>query len=130
VENRIAHEFKWKIYYGDETSVTNLNCSPWDIPTRNVQAIIVCDQNHGWYCCRACDYYWYHEHLDTWYSGEIFGLFDYLDSPGKKRVCFGRSISDKEYQKILDTAMHDMNLPSKTGWNPNEIKPNTLTNSS
>jgi len=111
---------RWKIYYGNNTSYSDLDGVAWNAPALNVQAVVVSDENHGWYVCRAVDYYWYFPEEDRWYCGEIFGLWDYLSSPGQKRVLFGRTIGDKEYQTILDKAMNDPELPPKTGWNIGE----------
>jgi hypothetical protein len=83
METSITTPFKWKIYYGDFSSISNKESS-------------------------------------VWYSSEIFGLWDYLDSPGQKRVLFGRSIEDEDYQKILNFTMNDLSIPTKTGWPAHE----------
>jgi hypothetical protein len=113
----------WRIYYGDGSIYDDSQGSPWDAPALNAQAVVVSDPEHGWYCCRADDFYWYIEAEDRWYSGERFGLFDYLTQPGMKKVIFGRSIPDWEYRKLLDRAMNDPDLPKKTGWQAHERRP-------
>lgn len=112
--------FRWRIYYGDGTAYDSRDGEAWDAPAVNVQAVVVSDPEHGWYCCRADDFYWYLEDEDRWYSGERFGLFDYLTQPGRRKVLFGRSIPDREYRAILDRAMNDPDLPQKTGWQADE----------
>lgn len=113
---------RWKIFYGDGTTYSDLNGDAWDAPPVNVQAVVVSDPQHGWYCCRADDFYWYIPEENRWYSGERFGMFDYLTQPGMKKIIFGRSIPDWEYQQILDRAMNDPDLPAKTGWQAHERK--------
>lgn len=115
--------FRWRIYYGDGSTYDRRDGEAWDAPAVNVQAIMVEDREHGWYCCRADDFYWYLPDEDRWYSGERFGLFDYLTQPGQRKVLFGRSIPDSEYREILDRAMSDPDLPEKTGWQAYERSP-------
>lgn len=112
--------FRWRIYYGDGSVYDNGMGSAYDAPAVNVQAVVISDRDHGWYCCRSDDFYWYLPEEDRWYSGERFGLFDYLTQPGMKKALFGRSIPDWEYQRILDIAMNDPDLPKKTGWQAKE----------
>jgi hypothetical protein len=111
---------RWRIYYGDGSTYDDSNGAAWDAPAVNVQAVVVADRDNGWYICRADDHYWYREGDDSWYSGDRFGLFDYLTQPGRKRVLFGRSIGNIEYRQILDRAMNDPDIPTKTGWKPDE----------
>lgn len=108
---------RWRIYYGDGTT---WNDDAFAAPARNVQMIAVADPNHGWYLCRSSDYYWYLADSDTWQSGDLFGLFDYLIEPGKKRVLFGRTITNREFEAILTRAYNDPEIPQKTGWQPRE----------
>jgi hypothetical protein len=111
---------RWRIYYGDGTTYDDSQGPAWDAPARNVQAIVVSDPDHGWYILRADDFYWYLADEDRWYSGDRFGMYDYLLDPGAKRILFGRSIPNAEYARILDRAMGDKLLPEKTGWRPDE----------
>jgi hypothetical protein len=114
---------RWKIFYGDGTTYSDSDGTAWDAPPVNVQALVVNDPQHGWYCCRADDFYWYIPEEDRWYSGERFGMFDYLTQPGMKKIVFGRSIPDDEYQTILNRAINDPDLPQKTGWQAHERRP-------
>lgn len=112
--------FRWRIYYGDGATYDDGDGSAFDAPAVNVQAVVVADPEHGWFCCRADDYYWYWPDQDRWYSGDTFGLFDYLTQHGPRKVLFGRSISDHEYREILNRAVTDPDLPTKTGWQAHE----------
>lgn len=113
---------KWRIYYGDNSVFDDIQGTAWEVPARDVQMIAVADPEHGWYLCRSNDYYWYLPEMDAWQGGDIFGLWDYLIEPGKKRVLFGRTISNSEFQKILTRAYNDQ---PKTGWQPGEWRPSS-----
>lgn len=109
---------RWRIYYGDESIYESEN--PWDAPGSNVQMIANADPNHGWALEMGRDYYWYEEEVDQWFNGDLFGLYDYLLRPGRKKVLFGRTLGEEQYKKILKRALNDQTLPQKTGWNPGE----------
>lgn len=114
------NKFRWRIWYGDETIFDARNGTAYEAPARNVQLITNANQDHGWYACRVNDYYWYRPETDSWMGGDIFGLFDYLIEPGVKRVLFGRTIADDVYDRIFSKALKDPDLPTKTGWRPDE----------
>ena len=110
---------RWKIYYSGAT-FSDLDGSAYDAPARDCQMIACSDQDHGWYLCRSDHYYWYLPDSDLWQGGDMFGLFDYLIEPGQKRVLFGRTISNDEFQAVLSLATNDPDLPQKTAWRPGE----------
>jgi hypothetical protein len=109
---------RWRIYYGDGTHYDGPD--PYTAPTRNVQVILTANPDHGWDVCRYDDYYWHLPDLDSWGGGDKFGLFDYLIEPGPKRVLFGRTIANADFQAIFARACADQSLPVKTGWMPRE----------
>lgn len=112
---------RWKIFYGDGTSVTDEDCEPENVPKRDVQAITVEDKDRGRRVEYSTDFYIWTDH--GWRGCDQFGFFDYLISPGSKVVLFGRSLSDAEYNKVLHTATHDDYLPAKSAWGELERRP-------
>lgn len=110
----------WRIYYGDGS---HYDGDPYLAPARNVQMVAVSDPEHGWYLCRSNDFYWYLADTDTWQGGDHFGLWDYLIEPGPKKVLFGRTIGNAEFEAILVRAYNDPEIPQKTGWRPGEHRP-------
>ena len=112
---------RWRIYYGDGSTYGDGDA--FAAPSQNVQLIANSDPDHGWYLCRATDYYWYLPEEDRWYCGDIFGLFDYLLQPGPRKVLFGRSIPSKEFNALVERAHNDPEIPQKTGWQPYEHRP-------
>jgi hypothetical protein len=113
---------RWRVYYGDGSIYDDDNGEAWDAPTRNVQFVLTSSPEHNWDLCRFYDYYWYLPELDRWSGGDIFGLFDYLIEPGQKKVLFGRTITNAEFQKVFDRACADQSAPMKTGWQLRERK--------
>jgi hypothetical protein len=109
---------RWIIYYGDGTEYSNQDGSVFDAPARNVQVIAQEDPDTGQTFARSSDYYWWTD--AGWHSGDWFGLFDYLVEPGPKKVLFGRTIGNREYEAILQKALNNTYLPPKSAWRPNE----------
>lgn len=107
----------WTIYYGDGLTYDERDGDAYAAPARDVQMVAVADPDHGWYLCRSNDYYWYLSETDVWQGGDVFGLWDYLIEPGPKKVLFGRTVSNAEFEKILMRAYADQ---SKTAWRPRE----------
>lgn len=46
------------------------------------------------------DYYVWKFREEGWTGVDIFGLFDYLQLPGWKKVLFGRTVSNEVYEKV------------------------------
>jgi hypothetical protein len=109
---------RWRIYYGDG-SVFDPG-DPFQAPALNVQMVANGDRDHGWSLVRQVDYYWYDESIDEWNGGDIFGLWDYLQLPGHKKVVFGRNTTNANFNTIFQRALNDPDIPQKTGWRPRE----------
>lgn len=92
---------KWKIYYGDGSTYEG---KPENAPTKDVQ-VIIAQENGEWYLAHKKDYYWWEN--DTWYEGDIFGLWDYMTRPGWKKVLFGRTLKTDRYDQILKRAIKE-----------------------
>lgn len=95
---------EWRIYYGDGTTYQG---SPEEAPERGVQAIAQVHPDVGWAATSSSDYYVYLPH-DWWQGVDVFGLWDYLATPGWKRVLFGRTVNNAEYKAILERAFADL----------------------
>lgn len=106
---------RWCIYYADGSFLRDCDISPENVPRRGIQVIAVEDNDAGQAFLRNNDYYWWDYEIDSWSSGDIFGLFDYLLEPGVKIVLFGRTISNDEYRAIMIKAVSgDDYLPRKS----------------
>jgi hypothetical protein len=81
---------KWRIYYGDGSLYSDGDGSPFDAPGRDVQAIAVEDAQVGRTIHSRRDFYWWSS--IGWWGGDLFGLYDYLLTPGPRKVIFGRSL--------------------------------------
>ena len=104
---------RWKIYYDDKPAYSG---DPYLAPGRGVQIIVQHDPDNGKYLCFNHDYYWYLSDDDRWEGGNLFGMYDYLLTPGPdKRVIFGRIISNDRFQEIFNRAYNDSDFPPKTG---------------
>jgi hypothetical protein len=108
----------WKIYYSDGTTYTGV---PENAPAFGVQVIVHQDKEHGKYLVHNYDYYWYLN--NRWEGGDIVGLIDYLAFHRPSIVCFGRIISNEEFQEIYSTALMDKDFKPKTAYSFREKKP-------
>jgi hypothetical protein len=111
------------IYYGDGDVIQDT--SPFEIHKRSdVQVIIQPDENVVWYSQCGDDYYIWRNR--RWWGVDIFGLFDYLLQSGRKCVLFGRTIDNKDFQRIFMEAKHRMKELTgheKVAYKPEERKP-------
>lgn len=87
---------KARVWYSDGTYQDE---PPY--PPTGVQVIVMPNPEGGIMTACKTDYYVKRE--DKWYGVDIFGLFDYLMDSGL--VLFGRTISGKKFQRILETAL-------------------------
>lgn len=108
--------WQWTIWYANGVPVSNLDCEPDEVDERDVQVITKRDSEAGWVTVTGCDYYVFDlQNSDrNWTGVDLFGLWDYLASPGWKRVLFGRMVTNNEYDGIMTRALSDPELPEKT----------------
>ena len=106
------------IYYSDQV----YEGGPEDAPTRDVQAIVQSAEGVGWAMQHTADYYVWRADLDEWRGTDIFGLWDYLARDGWKKVLFGRTISNDEFNAVYQRAKRDRN-EKKTGFQSRERQP-------
>lgn len=110
---------KWKIYYSDGTSYSDIDGSPFDAPARDVQVIAIEDSNVGKTFVGKEDMYWYKD--GRWFGGDMFGLYDYLIDNGPRKVIFGRVLDNDNFKKIMKLAIEDNYLPTKSARVTGEI---------
>lgn len=109
----------WRIYYGDGSTYSDEDGPVEGAPSLNVQAIVQRDPSiHGTgrFVLHGggqrpnrvpVDYYCWDREQGIWLGTDLFGLFDYLQRPGWKRVLFGRTLNDGAYQEIIYKAGED-----------------------
>lgn len=97
---------RWRIYYDGGDVFTDEDGPPDRAPAVGVLAIAQ-PPGTGARAEFNCDFYWWHEPLERWVGGDLFGLVDYLQRPGWKRVLFGRTVARSEYDRIVTAALAD-----------------------
>ena len=102
---------RWRIYYDDREPFTDRDGPPELAPGSGVQAIVQWKRATGFEVLNGEHYYTWTG--DRWLSMNEHGLWDYLSTPGWKKVLFGRYISDELYNDILRAAKHDPDFPAK-----------------
>ena len=111
----------WRIWYDGGGTYANTDGSPYDAPARGIQAIAQAEPAVGRQINAHRDFYWWDEAKQQWFGGDLFGLWDYLIEPGPKKVCFGRSVKNEEYQDVIKRVLADTDLPAKSARHPEEV---------
>lgn len=107
---------KWKIFYGDGSTFSDEDGSPYYAPRDNVQVIIGADPETGRYIIAKFDAYWWDIERDRWFGGDRVGEWDYMRQLGPRVVLYGRFIGNNEYDACATAAQLDPNFPQKCGW--------------
>ena len=111
----------WRVYYGDMTSFSSADGSPYDAPRLNVQCIAGADPSVGRYMVSDKDAYWWEPELERWFGGDRRGEWDYLCRLGQRVVLYGRAIADDQYNACMAAAKADPDLPPKTARGRGEL---------
>ena len=106
----------WKVFYDDGSAVTS-DTPIEHVPPLGVEVIALIDETMGRKLIFRYDFYYFQ---GMWFGSDIFGMFDYLQRPGMKRVLFGRTISEEAFREIYARAVDDPDLPPKSAWLPRE----------
>ena len=107
------------IYYSDGSTWEG---SIEEAPTRDVQVIVQPCPTTGWAMQHTHDYYVWREELNEWRGTDAFGLWDYLARDGWKKVLFGRTLTNEEFNEIYQRAKQERN-ERKSGFRPGERHP-------
>ena len=100
---------RWKIYYGDGSTYSDRDGSPFYAPSINVQVIAreLASSPTGFSLMHGKDAYFWRENLG-WNGCDQAGLWDYLlNTIGPKQVIFGRSIRDDVYWATVERASRE-----------------------
>lgn len=105
----------WRVYYGDGSTFSNEDGGPEFAPALDVQAIVqpVHDEYEpGRHVLSGRDglrdyYVWLGDEHQSWDIVDSFGMWDYLQRPGWKRILLGRTIPTARFREILYRATHD-----------------------
>ena len=100
---------KWRIYYGDDSTYSDRDGSPFDAPQTNVQAVVTempGSPTGKRVNLRQDHFYW--SKINGWVGCDWSGMWDYwMNYKGPKAVIFGRSLSDSEFQRINKRAFDE-----------------------
>jgi len=106
---------KFRIYYGDGSTYSDRDGSPYDAPAEDVQIIAIEMDTpqgfgliHGGESERGCDVYMYRD--GTWFGSDKngHGLASYLRELGPRKVIFGRTMTSTDaFWKIVGRASRE-----------------------
>jgi len=111
-------DFRWRIYYVDDSSFGNGDGEPQDAPGGGVVAVVQEDSRVGVTVHHQNDFYVFAEEFGGWYGVDVFGLTQYLMRPGFKIVKLGEVMTTKKYLALIHTIKQDPDLPTKSARYP------------
>jgi len=111
---------KFKVFYVDGTVYTG---TVEATPTDNVLVIVEYSKEHGRRLVTNGDYYCWDEKRQRWFPGDMMHFIQYLREYGMKRVLFGRTVDNEEWNEVMKRATSDPDFPPKTGYDFLEDKP-------
>lgn len=108
---------RWRIYYGDGSTYSDVDGSPEQSSHFNVQVIVVRDQDvgrrlifgHAWYVFK--DYLWFG--ID---DTEALIIQFLQDADKIRAVRAGMIVSPQAFKKIYAMAKNDPDFPEKSGY--------------
>lgn len=101
----------WRIYYDDGGTFDSTLGEPWEAPKVGVIVIAQQHKEVGYELIDGANFYYYEAERRGFYGGSEFTIFDHLMRAKRQCVFFGRMVTDKEYNAIVDRA--DKELPEK-----------------
>lgn len=99
----------FRIYYDGGSTYDG---APENAPAFGVLVIVQVDKEHGRELVQGKDYFVWKD--NKWYTVDFVGMVDYLQTPGWKRVLFGRMVNQDEWYKVCRKANEDPDLPPRT----------------
>ena len=102
----------YRVYYDDKPCYDG---DPFYAPAFGVVAIVQRNKAHGRKVTSNFDFYVWKDDLQEWMGCDMFGMIDYLNIPGPKRVLIGRMIEKERFYKIVKQANEDPDFPDRTG---------------
>jgi hypothetical protein len=102
-------QIKWRIYYGDGTTVDNTQLSPIHVPSWNLQIIVQPDPKENTVYIARKDFYVYRKIEQQWLGIDWIGLIDILAHNWQDVGGFGigRTIPSAVYDAIEKRAYAD-----------------------
>lgn len=107
--NENSTPLNWRIYYGDGSTFSSDDGLPQDSPPWGVVAIVSRNGDDpreiSVMMGTGFDYFVW-DGVD-WWGGDFVGLIDRLATRTAHVVCFGRTITTDQYQKVTQKASKD-----------------------
>lgn len=112
---------RWKIYYADGSTFSDLDGDPADAPAWGVEFILQADdlaapESVGRLIESGSDYYLCEG--QEWVGVDLVGLVDHLAEMGIVKV--GRTVPSSAWREIKRRALSDPDFPEKSAWRPAE----------
>lgn len=112
---------RWKLWYSDGSSYSELDGPPERAPAFGVQVITQQNEETGRYNQCMDDFYVWRK--GRWFGCDKIGLIDYLAHEAPCIVRFGRTEPNDVFYRILKKAEADPEFPVRSAWKKGELRP-------
>jgi hypothetical protein len=102
----------WTIYYGNGSTFSDGDGSPFEAPRRDVQVIVQSDPRVGWRWISGRDYFVWEPERGGWRETDDWR--DHALDARQPLILFGRWLTDAEWAALF--ARVKAELPPKEGW--------------
>lgn len=109
----MAEQIKFRIYYINGKTYSG---PPELAPVDGVLVIVERSKFHGRRLVTNGDVYCWDPIREQWLPGDDMWFDQYMREPGWKRVLFGRTVSDDEWNEVVTKATSDPDFPIKTAY--------------
>ena len=104
----------FRIYYGDGSTFSSADGSPFDAPRLGVQSIVGVHRANGRYVVADETAYWWNAEEDRWRGGDRHGEWIYMLRLGPRVVLYGEQVDDDIYNSCVVAAQTDKDFPPRT----------------
>lgn len=114
----LPETLRWKVYYIDGRTFSNIDGNPEDAPGSGVAAVVQEDKVVGTAIHSGNTFYIFGEQYGGWYGADEWGLSQYLARPGLKVIKLAETMITDKFLELRKKIQADPELPNKSAHYP------------